>query len=196
MKEYFSKKTILLAACAAIVIVCILCKLVAPQAPLTNEVEVMVTTGTTSTTTVTTTTTTVTTVTTTTTEATTTTTVTHDIKDRLVDYGFFSGTYYRGEGVNPCPGGSGRMLMDCTPSDNDIKGSIACRRIQEDYGYNINGRTRVYLEFTSYPQMNGWYYVDDACASYNVVDVYFINYATCPWQNDGVTDIHLWVEPS
>lgn len=198
--EYFRKKGILLAAYAAmLVIVCIVCKLVAPEAPLTNEVAattMTVTTCTTSTTTVTTTTTTVTTVTTTTTEATTTTTVTYDIKDRLVDYGFFRGTYYHGEGANPCPGGSGRMLIDCTPSDNDIKGSVACRRIQEDYGYDINGRTRVYLEFTSYPQMNGWYYVDDACASYNVVDVYFINYGTCPWQNDGTTDIHLWVEPS
>ena len=200
VNEYFRKKSILLAAYAAmLVIVCIMCKLVAPQAPLTNEVAattMTVTTCTSSTTTETTTTTTVTTMTTTTTEATTTTTVTtYDIKDRLVDYGHFKGTYYNGA-TNPCNGGSGRTLIDCTPKSDETKGSIACRRIFEDYGYNVNGRTRVYLEFDSYPNMDGWYFVDDCCASLNVVDVYFINYNTCPWQNDGVTDIHLWVEPS
>lgn len=195
--EYFSKKSILLAAYAAMfVIVCIVCKLVAPEAPLTDEVEATTMTATTTTTTTNiTTTTTVTTVTSTTTEMTTTTTTVYDPKARLIDYGYFKGTYYNGA-TNPCNGGSGRTLIDCTPKSDETKGSVACRRIFEDYGYNVNGRTRVYLEFDSYPNMDGWYFVDDCCASLNVVDVYFINYSTCPWQNDGVTDIHLWVEPS
>jgi len=154
------------------------------------------TTTTSATTTTTTTITTVTTVITTTTEATTTTTATHDIKDRFVDYGFFRATYYHGEGANPCPGGSGRMLLDCSPKLDEIKGSVACRRVQEDYGYNINGRTRVWLEFTKYPTMTGWYFVDDACRDYDVVDVYFIEYSDCPWEHDGNAEVHLWLEPS
>ena len=126
---------------------------------------------------------------------TTTTTTEYDPTSRLIDYGSFTGTYYNGE-TNPCPGGSGRILEDCTPKSGEMKGSVACRRIFEDYGYTVNGRTRVYLEFESYPEMNGWYFVDDCCQSMNVVDVYFSNYETCPWQNDGVTDIHLWMEVS
>ena len=133
--------------------------------------------------------------TTTTTMVITTTTTEYDPTSRLIDYGWFTGTYYNGE-TNPCPGGSGRILEDCTPKSGEMKGSVACRRIFEDYGYTVNGRTRVYLEFESYPEMNGWYFVDDCCQSMNVVDVYFSNYETCPWQNDGVTDIHLWMEVS
>lgn len=166
-------------------------------APPKTVVEATTTTMTTTTTTTNiTTTTTVTTVTsTTTTEMTTTTTTVYDPKARLIDYGYFKGTYYNGA-TNPCNGGSGRTLIDCTPKSDETKGSVACRRIFEDYGYNVNGRTRVYLEFDSYPSMDGWYFVDDCCASLNVVDVYFANYATCPWQNDGTTSIHLWMEVS
>ena len=200
--EYFRKKSILIAAYVAMLVIAyIVCnKLAAPQAPLTNEVAattMTVTTCTTSTTTVTTTTTTVTTVTTTTTDATTTTTVTYDIKDRLVYVGEFYGTYYHGKGVNPCPGGSGRMLEDCTPKDAEMKGSVACRAIQETYDYYVNGRTRVYLELPQYPEMNGWYWVDDACLYYDNVDFYFINYSDCPWHNGCSPEhIQLWVEPS
>lgn len=157
-----------------------------------------VTTTTTSTTTTSTTTTTITTTTVTTVTTlmtTTTTTVEYDFKDRLIDYGWFVGKYYHGE-TAPCNGGSGNQLIDCTPKAGETKGSVACRRIFEDYGYTVNGRTRVYLEFESYPEMTGWYFVDDCCQSMDVVDVYFIDYSTCPWQNDGNTDVHLWVEPS
>ena len=144
------------------------------------------------------TTTTVTTMTTTTTEQTTTTTTTYDLKERLIDYGDFSATYYHGRYTNPCPGGSGRMLLDCTPKDDEIeiKGSVACRRIQEDYGYNVNGRTRVYLEMESHPEMNGWYFVDDACEKLTVVDFYFVEYEDCPWCGDIPPSVHLWMEVS
>ena len=162
----------------------------------TNTTATTTTTSTTTTTatTSTTTTTNVTTVTTTTTE--TTVTTTYDFKDRLVYIGEFYGSYYHGK-VNPCPGGSGRMLEDCTPKDSEMKGSVACRAIQETYDYYVNGRTRVYLELQQYPEMNGWYWVDDACLYYDNVDFYFINYSDCPWYNDGITEhINLWVEPS
>ena len=166
--------------------------------PAGNVAEVTTTTIATTTTTITTltsVTTTVTTVTTTTTEVTTTTTY-YDFKERLIDYGTFRGTYYHGE-VNPCPGGSGRMLEDCAPKDSEMKGSVACRAIQETYGYHVNGRTRVYLELQQYPEMNGWYWVDDACLYYDNIDFYFVNYSDCPWYNDGITKpIHLWVEPA
>ena len=150
---------------------------------------------TTSTTTTTTTSTTTSTAVTETTTVTTTTTTATEVPKYLNYIGDFRGTYYHGS-TNPCPGGSGRMLEDCTPKCGEMKGSVACRHIQENFGYDINGRTRVYLELPEYPEMNGFYWVDDACASFNVVDFYFIDYATCPWQDDGVTDIHLWIEPS
>ena len=151
-------------------------------------------TVTTTSTTTTTTTTNVTTVTTTTTE--TTTTTTYNFKDQLVYVGEFYGTYYHGKGVNPCPGGSGRMLEDCTPKDSEMKGSVACRAIQETYDYYVNGRTRVYLELQQYPEMNGWYWVDDACLYYDNVDFYFINYNTCPWEGGLPPDVEVWVEAS
>lgn len=161
----------------------------------TTTAEPLATTQTTTTTTTTTTKKTTTTTTTTTTEEATTTT-TYDFKERLIDYGYFTGSYYHGEYTNPCPGGSGRMLEDCAPKSDETKGSVACKRIQSEYGYNVNGRTRVYLEIDGYPDMNGWYWVDDACESYSVVDFYFINYSSCPWENDGLSRVHLWMEVS
>lgn len=136
-----------------------------------------------------------TTVTTVTTELTTTTTY-YDFKERLIDYGYFTGTYYHGRYTNPCPGGSGRMLEDCAPKSDEIKGSVACRRIQEEYDYWVNGRTKVYLEVKENPEMDGWYWVDDACESYSVVDFYFVDYDDCPWQGDLSRTVHLWMEVS
>lgn len=164
----------------------------------TKPVETMTaTTFTTTTTLATTPSTTITTTTMTTTSVTTTeTTATTDFRECLIDYGYFTGTYYHGEYYNPCPGGSGRMLEDCTPKSDEIKGSIACRRIQEDYDYWVNGRTRVYLEIVENPEMNGWYWVDDACESYSVVDFYFINYDDCPWHGGLNRTVHLWMEVS
>lgn len=153
------------------------------------------TTTTTTTSTCTTTTTVLSTTVTTTTETTTTTTA-YDFKERLIDYGYFTGTYYHGQYYNPCPGGSGRMLEDCTPKSDEIKGSVACRRIQEEYDYWVNGRTKVYLEIVENPEMDGWYWVDDACESYSVVDFYFINYSDCPWQGQLNRTVHLWMEVS
>jgi len=147
----------------------------------------------TTTTTVTTTTTTVTTETTAATTTTTTTTAEAPYS-RMQYVGEFKGTYYRGAS-NPCKGGSGRELLDCTPKATEIKGSVACRFIQEEYGYDLNGRTIVWCEFPMLHQMDGFYYVDDACRDFNVIDFYFIDYSTCPWQNDGKTTVDLYIQP-
>lgn len=163
----------------------------------TKPAETITATTFTTTTLTTTTSTTITTTTMTTTSVTTSeTTITTDFRECLIDYGYFTGTYYHGEYYNPCPGGSGRMLEDCSPKSDEIKGSIACKRIQSEYGYDVNGRTRVYLEIDGYPDMNGWYWVDDACESYSVVDFYFINYSSCPWEHDGLSRVHLWMQVS
>lgn len=160
----------------------------------TTEEPLATTTTTTITTTTTTTFVTTTTTMTTITTTTTTTDITTTDPSKYLNYiGEFTGKYYRGD-YNPCFGGSGRLLDDCTPKSDEMKGSVACRYIQENFGYNVNGRTRVYLELPSYPDMNGFYWVDDACASSTVVDFYFMDYSTNPWQNDGITDVHLWME--
>lgn len=132
--------------------------------------------------------------TTTTTETTTTTTTTEAPYARMQYVGEFKGTYYRGAS-NPCKGGSGRELLDCTPKSDEIKGSVACRFIQEEYGYDLNGRTIVWCEFPMLHQMDGFYYVDDACRDFNVIDFYFVDYSTCPWQNDGKTTVDLYIQP-
>lgn len=196
------KFQIMTAVIAVIIVIVAWCVTDTPTpAYAPDSIELATTNTVTTTTTSTTTSTTITTITTTTSSTsvttlmtTTTTTVEYDFKDRLIDYGWFVGKYYHGE-TAPCNGGSGNQLIDCTPKAGETKGSVACRRIFEDYGYTVNGRTRVYLEFESYPEMNGWYFIDDCCQSMDVVDVYFIDYSTCPWQNDGNTDVHLWVEP-
>ena len=109
----------------------------------------------------------------------------------LTYIGSFRGTYYRGN-TNPCNGGSGRRLIECA-SGGEIRGSIACRYIYQTYGYNYNGRTTVYIEVPSYPSMDGWYYVDDCCASNSVVDFYYPNYSACPFQRAGVISVNLYI---
>lgn len=150
---------------------------------------------TTTTTTVTTTTTcmtstTVSTVTTTTEETTTTTTT--DMKDSLTYLGSFTGTYFKGE-TNPCNGGSGRILIPCDIKDDTYKGSIASKLVFNSYGYDMNGKTMVYIEFPSMPTLNGWYSVDDCNADPSIIDFYFPDYSKCPWENDGVIACNAWI---
>lgn len=107
--------------------------------------------------------------------------------------GDFCGTYYRGE-VNPCPGGSGRMLIDCASGGMGVKGSVACRYVWSNYGYSYCGsRTVVRIEVPSYPEMNGMYYVDDCCVYDSVVDFYYPDYSTCPFQYDGIIGCRVWL---
>lgn len=110
----------------------------------------------------------------------------------LTYLGNFRGTYYRGD-VNPCRGGSGRTLISCASGSGSIKGSVACRYIYSHYGYNVNGRTTVYIESDSYPSLNGWYYVDDCCLSNSVVDFYYPNYSECPFRIAGNISVRLYI---
>lgn len=110
----------------------------------------------------------------------------------LTYLGNFRGTYYRGE-VNPCRGGSGRTLISCAYGSGSIKGSVACKYIYSHYGYNVNGRTTVYIESDDYPTLNGWYYVDDCCASNSVVDFYYPNYSECPFRIAGNISVRLYI---
>lgn len=108
--------------------------------------------------------------------------------------GNFYMTYYPETAYYPgvC-GGSGRTLRGYGDYSDGIRGSVACRTIQESYGYNRNGRTTVYLEFPSYPCMNGNYWVDDCCGAYGTIDVFVWSEWACPFGYDGVTWADCWI---
>lgn len=124
-------------------------------------------------------------------ESTTAETVT-DFRDTMTCLGDFMAMYYKGDS-EPCYGGSGRMLVSCYEKDEWYKGSVASRWVYGQYGYNVNGKTTVYIEFNNYPRLSGWYSVDDCNADPGIVDFYFADYATCPWRNDGVTGCRMWI---
>ena len=109
---------------------------------------------------------------------------------------FTRGTYYCYEKTNVC-GGSGRLLMDCSIKDDEIKGSAACRYIYEKYGYNYNGaRTIVYLDIPEQSSMSGFYFIDDCCESNDVIDFFFYYTNNCPFKNQGVlTKISCYIVP-
>ena len=100
------------------------------------------------------------------------------------------GTYYPGceaYGSTQVYGGSGRLLMDCSIKDDEIKGSVACKYVYEKYGYNYNGaRTIVYLDIPEMPELSGFYFVDDCCGRDDTIDFYFTYKANCPFMNQGV----------
>lgn len=90
-------------------------------------------------------------------------------------------------------GGSDRTLLGYGDYGNGIRGSIASRSLYEAYGYNRNGRTTVYLEFPGYESMNGWYYLDDCCAYYGVIDVFVWSGYSCPFYNAGVITANCYI---
>lgn len=105
---------------------------------------------------------------------------------------FSRGTYY----CYGCAkkGGSGRALIECSTS-GDIKGSIASSYLYRNYGYNYSGsRTTVYLEISGYPEMNGYYYLDDSDAgNSNVIDFYYVYASNCPFRQQGVVSVDCWI---
>lgn len=111
--------------------------------------------------------------------------------DGLTYLGLFAGKYYHGD-YNPCAGGSGRTLLDCTPKVDSIKGSVASKYVYDRWGYDHNGRSMLYLEVYENPEMNGWYFVDDCDEDEDVIDFYFINYSDCPWETDGVIAVNVY----
>ena len=138
-------------------------------------------------------TTTATTTTTTTEQTTTTATSAPTIRTSGMTYlGSFTGTYYAGQTV-PCRGGSGRTLIDCSIKSDEIKGSVAAKYVYRNYGYNVNGRTKIYIEVQSIPRMSGWYYVDDCNASNSIIDFYFYRNSNSPFQQAGVISCKAWI---
>ena len=85
------------------------------------------------------------------------------------------------------------MLVSCYEKETSYKGSVASKYVYERYGYYINDKTMVYIEFRKYPKLNGWYSVDDCNADPSIVDFYFADYSTCPWRNDGLTSVDVWI---
>ena len=100
-----------------------------------------------------------------------------------------SATYYLSIGSQipyQTKGGSGRILLDCGVKDDNIKGSVACRSAYELYGYNYNEeRTKLYIRVPDFPEMTGYYYLDDCCGPYDVVDFYFGEEDNCPFKGIG-----------
>jgi len=105
---------------------------------------------------------------------------------------FSRGTYYAyGEQKT---GGSGRSLIDCSWGDGTVKGSVASSYLYNNYGYNRNGRTMVYLEVSGYSSMDGYYYLDDSDAGNpNVIDFYYTYGSSCPFQNQGVVSVDCYI---
>ena len=125
-------------------------------------------------------------------EETVATTYDTEFTDTMTYLGQFTATYFKGS-VTPCNGGSGRMLVSCYEKETSYKGSVASKFVFDRYGYYVNDKTMVYIEFENYPRLDGWYSVDDYNADPGIVDFYFSDYSTCPWQNDGVTDVEMWI---
>lgn len=107
------------------------------------------------------------------------------IKETPGEYvGEFQATYYTAW-IGAC-GGSGRSLIDCSYG-SDVKGSIASSTLYNLYGYNRNGRTTVYIECDSCPELSGNYYLDDSTASWvtYTIDFYYDSGYNCPFQYTG-----------
>ena len=105
---------------------------------------------------------------------------------------FSRGTYYAYGGARN--GGSGRSLIDCSYGDGTVKGSIASSYLYNTYGYNVNDRTKVYLEVEGYSEMNGWYYLDDSDAGNSeVIDFFYYDNSNCQFQYQGVVQVDCYI---
>lgn len=113
-------------------------------------------------------------------------------QDDLLYLGAFTGTYYNGA-TNPCPGGSGRMLVSCDVKNDIYKGSVASRLVYETYGYYLDNKTMIYISFKTHPELDGWYSVDDCNAVSGIIDFYFDDYSKCPWEMDGLIHCEAWI---
>lgn len=107
---------------------------------------------------------------------------------------FSRGTYY----CYGCSkvGGSGRSLISCDCGDETVKGSIASSYLYNNYGYLYSGnRSKFYIECPDYPEMNGYYYLDDSDAGNSeVIDFFYINSSGCPFRNVGVIKVNVYID--
>ena len=138
----------------------------------------------------------------TTTQETTTyieTTIQSPFNDKRVkiDMGF-RGSYYTGGWCTT--GGSQRTLIPYNTTD-EIRGSVASYYLWSRYKYDLGGRTKIYIEVPQFPEMNGYYYLDDCCSESlpNTIDFFCYNSNPCPLMLPiekpiGVTfDIQCWI---
>lgn len=140
-------------------------------------------------------------VTTTTTQITDLIVIQPSIVDKLDNVHFVSqlkGTYYlptRAQQDKILKGGSGRYLIDCSKGDSSIKGSVASSYFYSRYGYNYNNeRTLLYLEVEEYPEMNGYYYLDDSnAAGVDLIDFFFYEKDSCPFSKQGVVTVKTYI---
>lgn len=125
--------------------------------------------------------------------------VDYPVEDKRVkiDIGF-RGSFYTGGWCTK--GGSGRTLLPYNTT-NEIKGSVASYYLWSNYKYDLGGRTKVYIEVPQFPEMNGYYYLDDCCDKTLPTTIDFFCYESdpCPLMLPvekpvGVTfDIQCWI---
>lgn len=125
--------------------------------------------------------------------------VDYPVEDKRVkiDIGF-RGSFYTGGWCTK--GGSGRTLLPYNTT-NEIRGSVASYYLWSNYKYDLSGRTKVYIEVSQFPEMNGYYYLDDCCDESLPTTIDFFCYESdpCPLMLPvekpvGVTfDIQCWV---
>jgi hypothetical protein len=118
--------------------------------------------------------------------------------NEVIQVATLKGTYYlptRAQQGKVLKGGSGRYLIDCSKGDNQVKGSVASSYFYKRYGYNYNGkRTMLYLEVQEYPEMNGYYYLDDSnTMGVNLIDFFFYNQNSCPFSKRGVVKVNTYI---
>ena len=120
-----------------------------------------------------------------------------DDKQVKIDMGF-RGSFYTGGWCTK--GGSGRTLLPYNTTD-EIRGSVASYYLWSNYKYDLGGRTKVYIEVPQFPEMNGYYYLDDCCDKTLPTTIDFFCYESdpCPLMLPvekpvGVTfDIQCWI---
>lgn len=125
--------------------------------------------------------------------------VDYPVEDKRIkiDMGF-RGSFYTGGWCTK--GGSGRTLLPYNTT-NEIRGSVASYYLWSNYKYDLGGRTKVYIEVPQFPEMNGYYYLDDCCDKTLPTTIDFFCYESdpCPLMLPvekpvGVTfDIQCWV---
>ena len=125
--------------------------------------------------------------------------VDYPVEDKRVkiDIGF-RGSFYTGGWCTK--GGSGRTLLPYNTT-NEIRGSVASYYLWSNYKYDLGGRTKIYIEVPQFPEMNGYYYLDDCCDESLPTTIDFFCYESdpCPLMLPvgkpvGVTfDIQCWI---
>ena len=125
--------------------------------------------------------------------------VDYPVEDKRVkiDIGF-RGSFYTGGWCTK--GGSGRTLLPYNTT-NEIRGSVASYYLWSNYKYDLGGRTKIYIEVPQFPEMNGYYYLDDCCDKTLPTTIDFFCYESdpCPLMLPvskpvGVTfDIQCWI---